>query len=116
MPNELGLTRNVDIVAEIANQYPDLYCVGFAAETDNLLDKARDKLERKKLDLIAANLVNLPDRGIGSDDNALVLVDNNGNKELPLQPKPRLARELINEIAERYHAKNTTKNSRQANR
>lgn len=112
----LELTRNPDIVATIAEQLPRLYCVGFAAETEDLIAKATDKLKRKKLDLIAANLVNIPAQGIGADNNALTLIDEKNTKELSLQPKTRLARELINEIAERYYAKNTTKNSRQANR
>ena len=112
----LELTANPDIIAELANEFPSLFTVGFAAETGDLADKAKTKLESKHLDLIAANRVDIAGQGINSNDNALLLIDSSGTRELPLQSKSSLARLLIDEIAERYHAKNTTKNTRQANR
>lgn len=116
LPNPMLLARNPDIVATIAEKNPDLFCVGFAAETHNLVENARQKLADKHLELIAANDVSRNSQGIGSDQNALTLIYEHGRVELPLQPKSRLARTLINEIAERYNAKNTTENSRRANR
>ena len=115
LAGSLQLTRNPDIVATISEQFPELYCVGFAAETGDLESRASEKLKQKNLDLIAANRIDLPHQGINADSNALLLIDKNGTRELPLQSKTRLARELINEIAERCHAKDTTKNSRPAN-
>jgi len=112
----LQLVPNPDIIATLANEMPRLFVVGFAAETSDLADKAQAKLEKKHLDLIAANRVDLPGQGMNSNDNALLLIDRAGSRELPLQNKSSLARLLIDEIAERYHAKNTTKNTRQANR
>ena len=112
----LQLEQNPDIIATLAKILPQLFTVGFAAETGDLADKARDKLEKKHLDLVAANRVDLPGQGIDSNDNALLLIDSAGTTELPLQGKSSLARLLIDEIAERYHAKNTTKNTRRANR
>jgi len=112
----LQLVPNPDIIATLANEMPRLFVVGFAAETSDLADKAQAKLEKKHLDLIAANRVDLPGQGMDSNDNALLLIDRAGSRELPLQNKSSLARLLIDEIAERYHAKNTTKNTRQANR
>jgi phosphopantothenoylcysteine decarboxylase/phosphopantothenate--cysteine ligase len=112
----LELERNPDIIATLATEIPRLFTIGFAAETGDLAEKAKDKLEKKRLDLVAANRVDLPGQGMESNDNALLLIDHSGSRELPLQDKSSLARLLINEIAERYHAKNTTKNTRQANR
>jgi len=112
----LPLERNPDIIATLAGEFPRLFTVGFAAETGDLADNAKAKLETKHLDLVAANRVDLAGQGMDSDDNALLLMDRSGTRELPLQHKSSLARLLIDEIAERYHAKNTTKNNRQANR
>jgi len=114
--HSLELEPNPDIIATLAKDHPRLFTVGFAAETGDLVQKASDKLAHKRLDLVAANAVDIPGQGIDADENALLLIDRSGNKELPLQSKSSLARLLINEIAERNHAKNTTKNTRQANR
>ncbi len=103
----LELTRNPDILASVAARRNAPFTVGFAAETSNLRAHAADKLRRKRVDLIAANAVGA---GIafGSDTNALTLIDNNGAIEIGPAPKLELARTLIAEIAERYHAKNST--------
>ena len=87
-----------------------------SAETGDLIPLARAKLVAKKLDLVAANQVGLPGSGFEADDNRLTLVDHTGNVELPLQSKQQLARLLIQHIAARYHAKNTTQNPRHAHR
>jgi len=112
----LTLEPTPDVVATIAAEIPGLFCVGFAAESDELIAKATAKLQRKQLDLVAANRIDLPGQGMNADDNAIVLIDKDGQTVLPLQSKPKLARALISEIAKRYHAKNTTEDSRQANR
>jgi phosphopantothenoylcysteine decarboxylase/phosphopantothenate--cysteine ligase len=101
----IELVRNPDILT-LAAQQKNLYTVGFAAETSDVEKNAREKLENKAVDLIAANKVGGGD-GFGTDDNALVLIDGSMNKTLPRMRKTQLARCLVDEIAERYHAKNT---------
>ena len=104
----LELVRNPDILASVVARKPSPFTVGFAAETENLEQHARQKLENKKIDLVAANRVGT-DLGFGADENSLLLVERGGVAELPLQPKAKLARELIRHIAARYRAKNTAK-------
>lgn len=103
----LNLVRNPDILASVKRRYPASFCVGFAAETDNLEHHARNKLHDKGIDLIAANWVGdqAGGAGFGSDDNALRLVWREGELELPLAPKNKLARELIGHIAQRYQVR-----------
>jgi phosphopantothenoylcysteine decarboxylase / phosphopantothenate---cysteine ligase len=101
------LTENPDILAAVA-RLPDSaaqrrpYCVGFAAESHDLLKHAREKLERKQVPLIVANL---GPATFGQDDNALTLVDAQGAHELPRADKLTLARQLVAEIASRLAAR-----------
>ncbi len=104
----LELERTPDILASVAALRPAPFTVGFAAETENLEQNARAKLESKKLDLVAANRVGA-DIGFAADENSLLLVEREGVTELPTQPKTKLARALIHHIAARYRAKNDTK-------
>lgn len=93
---QIELAPTADIVAEVA-QLPDApFCVGFAAESDNLHEYAEAKRTRKKLPLLAANLVQ---NAIGGDDNELTLFDDDGIHPLGRQPKDALARELIRHLA-----------------
>ena len=112
----IELVRNPDILASVAAIKAPLFTVGFAAETGDLETAARSKLVAKGVDLIAANLVGAAEGGFGSDQNRLLLVDSAGSTELPLAPKPQLARTLIQHIAQRLHAKNRTQNPRRAHR
>jgi phosphopantothenoylcysteine decarboxylase/phosphopantothenate--cysteine ligase len=100
----LELVENPDILAEVAARDRRPFVVGFAAETDHVLEHAREKLERKKLDLLAANHVDA-NIGIGADDNALELIWAGGSESLPRAPKPELARALVARIAAHYHAR-----------
>ena len=75
-----------------------LFCVGFAAESENLAEHAKAKRERKGIPLLVGNIGPLT---FGQDDNALLLVDAKGTRELPRAPKLTLARELMTEIAAR---------------
>jgi phosphopantothenoylcysteine decarboxylase / phosphopantothenate---cysteine ligase len=104
----LKLIRNPDIIADVAALPHPPFTVGFAAQTENVLAYAREKLRTKHLDLIMANQVNCADRGFDSDNNALTILSMNEEIELPLMSKSQLARELIKIIAERVHAKRTT--------
>ncbi len=98
----IELVKNPDILAEVAARPDRPFTVGFAAETDHLLDHARDKLVRKHLDMIAANRVG---EGLAFDqpDNALTVLWRDGIKELPQADKRVLARQLIELIADRVH-------------
>ena len=93
-----AVAENPDILAAVARLPDAPYCVGFAAESHDLLKHAREKLERKKVPLIVGNL---GPATFGRDDNALLLVDARGERELPRADKLTLARALVAEIAGR---------------
>ncbi len=95
----INMVKNPDILADVAAHDKRPLCVGFAAETNNVVDYARGKLERKKLDMIAANHVGNSETGFGTADNAITLITQDSVTELPKQNKYALARTLINEIA-----------------
>ena len=95
----LQLTKNPDIVASVAALQPRPVTVGFAAETENLEQYARGKLERKGLDLVIANNIASAGIGFNSDDNQVSLVSSTGVEQLPKLNKQVLARELITRIA-----------------
>lgn len=95
----LSLVKNPDIVATVASHPQRPYTVGFAAETEKLLEHARGKLERKKLDMIIANDVAQQGIGFNSDDNAVTVVTGNSQQSLQLASKTQLARQLIALIA-----------------
>jgi len=101
----LELVRTPDILAEVAvhPRRPSLVA-GFAAETHELERYARGKLERKKLDLIAANLVGAAEGGFERDDNALVVYWPGGERRLGPAPKTEVAAQLVALIAERLQA------------
>jgi phosphopantothenoylcysteine decarboxylase/phosphopantothenate--cysteine ligase len=101
---ELSLTRNADILAGVRAAQPGLFIAGFAAETEKLAEHARAKLERKQLDLIAANWVG-EGRAFDQDDNTLHVYWNGGERELGPAPKSEVARLLAALIAERYGAR-----------
>jgi phosphopantothenoylcysteine decarboxylase/phosphopantothenate--cysteine ligase len=98
----LQFVENPDILATVA-QSPralsgQLFCVGFAAESHDLLAHAKAKRVRKQVPLLVGNI---GPATFGQDDNALLLVDAHGETELPHASKQKLAMQLINEILER---------------
>ena len=99
---QLQFTENTDILATVAQspaaQAGALFCVGFAAESHDLLENAQAKRLRKKVPLLVGNIG--PDT-FGQDHNALLLIDGQGSTELPRASKLSLARRLIQEIASR---------------
>ncbi|MBX3691450.1 bifunctional phosphopantothenoylcysteine decarboxylase/phosphopantothenate--cysteine ligase CoaBC [Dokdonella sp.] len=97
----LELVQNPDILAEVGRLAPRPLLVGFAAETDDLELHARDKLERKGLDLIAANRVG-ENLGFECAENALLLLWPGGREELAQADKRVLARALLQRVAARY--------------
>lgn len=96
----LELAPNPDIVANVMSLPNPPFCVGFAAESENLYEFAELKRKRKNLPLLAANLVQ---NAIGSEENELILFDDDGAHPLPRAPKIVLARQLIERIAKLYH-------------
>jgi phosphopantothenoylcysteine decarboxylase/phosphopantothenate--cysteine ligase len=108
----LQLVKNPDILAQVAALPHPPFTVGFAAETERLEEHAAAKLRDKGLDMIAANRVGAGPGGFESEDNALLVLWPGGRRELPLMPKPALARHLAHIIAERYHAHTTDEDPR----
>ncbi len=92
------LAENADILAAVAQLPKRPYCVGFAAESHDLLKHAREKLTRKNVPLIVGNL---GPATFGRDDNALVLVDAHGHRDIAQADKLTLARALVSDIAQR---------------
>ena len=97
----LELAENPDILAAVAHLPQRPYCVGFAAETNDLAVNAREKLKRKNVPLIVGNIGHAT---FGRDDNALLLVDAHGERQLPSADKLSLARELVREISVRLES------------
>jgi phosphopantothenoylcysteine decarboxylase/phosphopantothenate--cysteine ligase len=95
----LELVPNPDILAYVANLTNPPFCVGFAAESENLAEYAEQKRRAKKLPLLVGNLVQ---QAVGSDENELVLFDDSGRHTLPRADKLTLARLLMQHIAQRY--------------
>ncbi len=92
----LELTKNKDILAEVASLQNAPFCVGFAAESENLLAYAEAKRQAKKLPLIVANLAT---DAMGSDQNQLTLLDDVGTHHLARAPKIEIARLLLQHVA-----------------
>ena len=92
----LELTPNKDILAEVASLPNAPFCVGFAAETENLLAYAEAKRKAKKLPLIVANLAS---DALGSDENTVTLLDKNGMHPLERAPKTTIAKLLLAHVA-----------------
>ena len=100
----LELQPNPDILAEVAALETPPFTVGFAAETESLENHAQEKLKRKKLDMIAANPVN-NHQGFDQNENQLTVFWSDGKQHFPLTSKHKIARQLLNLIAEKYHSK-----------
>ena len=95
----LELLENPDIAAAVgAAKRPGQTLVGFAAETEHLLDNARRKLDKKNLDMIVANDVSRPGAGFNVDTNIATLLTRSGAVECPLQSKRALAERILDEI------------------
>ncbi|AEO99333.1 MULTISPECIES: bifunctional phosphopantothenoylcysteine decarboxylase/phosphopantothenate--cysteine ligase CoaBC [Heyndrickxia] len=95
----LELKRTKDILKELGERPDKPFLVGFAAETDNLENYARDKMERKRADIIVANDVSREGAGFAGDTNIVTIFKRDGSKrELPLLSKHEAAREILREI------------------
>lgn len=98
----IHMVKNPDIVASIAErktaeQSP--FVIGFAAETQNVLEHAKSKLVRKKLNMIIANDVSVSGIGFNCDNNQVTIVSEHGEIELEENSKVQLARDIIQTIA-----------------
>ncbi|MEP6702253.1 MAG: bifunctional phosphopantothenoylcysteine decarboxylase/phosphopantothenate--cysteine ligase CoaBC [Betaproteobacteria bacterium] len=90
------LTPTVDILARIAAMPDAPFCVGFAAESENVEDNAEAKRKRKKVPLLVANRAQ---DALGSDTNAVTLLDDSGRHPLPAAPKLEVARQIVAHLA-----------------
>lgn len=96
----LRLVNTADIAAELGRRKrPGQVLVAFAAETDDVLENARGKLERKNADLVVANDVSRADAGFGVDTNAVTLVTRDGETALPLMRKREVADGILDAVA-----------------
>jgi len=98
----LTLVKNPDIIADVASASDRPFCVGFAAETNDVEAYAKGKLERKNLDLIAANDVSVGTQGFNSDNNALTVFAKNKRFDIGLTSKKEVAKQLLTIIAKEY--------------
>ncbi len=100
----LELQTNKDILSDVSHTFPNLFTVGFAAETENLIENAQSKLKRKKLDMIVANQVG-ENKAFDKDTNQIEIIWADGQQSLPEQTKTEIAKELMEVITERFSAK-----------
>ena len=96
----IELEKNPDILFELGKKKGDKILIGFAAETENLMQNACKKLREKNLDMIIANDLAIKGAGFGSEKNAAKIVNKKGivYKELPLMPKTEMAEKILDEI------------------
>jgi phosphopantothenoylcysteine decarboxylase/phosphopantothenate--cysteine ligase len=108
-PLTLTLTRTRDILADLGSMRTGMgsrrpLLVGFAAETDGLVEKARAKRVAKQVDLIVANDVSKSDRGFDAPSNEVILVGPDGEETVPLQAKDRIAAAILDRVDSLFHA------------
>lgn len=100
-PLSLELERNPDIIGEVGLTKGDRVLVGFAMETEDLVENARGKLAAKNMDLIVANELSRPDAGFQADTNLVKIIDRQGNiEELPLMDKMDVANRILDRAVE----------------
>ena len=97
---KLDLVRTPDILKSLGESKEKRFLIGFAAETERLLESARKKRAEKRVDLMVANDVGRDGAGFASDKNAAVLIDAKGETELPLMSKRELAERIWDRVAE----------------
>jgi phosphopantothenoylcysteine decarboxylase/phosphopantothenate--cysteine ligase len=100
-PTPIDLVENPDILYEVSQQaHRPTVTVGFAAESDDLIAHAQEKLARKKLDLIVANDITASDAGFAVDTNRVVFITPQGIEELPLLTKEAVAQRIIDWVSD----------------
>ena len=100
----LELTRNPDILEILGRtKRESQIIIGFSAESENIEKNALEKLEKKKIDMIIANDITIPDIGFGSDENAVTILTKDRKKEkLQRQPKIQIAKHICNKLIEMF--------------
>ncbi len=98
---EIKLEKNIDIIQEIGSRPDKPFLVGFAAESENLVENAKAKLLQKNLDMVVANDISAADSGFNSDFNRVCVITADGRVDFDLMPKLRLAGELMGVICQR---------------
>lgn len=99
----MSLVKNPDILGTVASRIDKPFCIGFAAETEQLERYAKNKLQQKNLDMVIANRVDSTDVGFNSDYNSATVIWPDGVQVFEKTTKSRLATELISLIAGQYH-------------
>ena len=100
----IPLARTDDILGWVAeHRHPGLFVCGFSMETQNMLENSRAKLDKKKLDMIAANNLKVEGAGFGVTTNVVTLITKDEPVELPLMDKSEVAGRLLDAIQNRYH-------------
>ena len=100
----IDTVKNPDIISNVSKIAPNVKIMGFAAETNDLINNAKEKLSRKKLDLIFANDLTKNGSGFGTDTNSGILIKKNGEKiKFDIQSKEELANKLIDEIKKLFY-------------
>ena len=105
-PMTLELKENRDILKSVSELKERPYVVGFAAETDNLIENAKKKLLNKNLDLIVANDVSDKEIGFDSDNNEVTLITNNDKHHIERQNKRKVSKRIIEFISGRINEQN----------
>lgn len=104
----IQLKKNPDILAYVANQSKPPFTVGFAAETNHVIEHAKQKLKQKKIDMIIANNVSRNDIGFHQDHNEVIVLFDDQQIDFQKQTKKVLAQQLMELILEKYHEKHST--------
>ncbi|MCX7919837.1 MAG: bifunctional phosphopantothenoylcysteine decarboxylase/phosphopantothenate--cysteine ligase CoaBC [bacterium] len=96
----IPLERTPDILAELGKRKGNKILIGFAAESDDIISNAQEKLKKKNLDFIVANDISQPGIGFGSDTNAVILISRKGDvEEIPQMTKEEIAERILDKIA-----------------
>jgi phosphopantothenoylcysteine decarboxylase/phosphopantothenate--cysteine ligase len=112
-PLTLTLQRTKDILADLGSMREGMggagpILVGFAADTEDVVRRARDKRTRKRADLIVANDVSQSDRGFDAETNAVTIIGERGEEQIPLQSKDRVAAVILDRIEDLLRARTGT--------
>ena len=107
----IDLTRNPDILEILGRTKTEKQIIiGFSAESENIEKNALEKLSKKKIDIIIANDISVPDIGFASDENAVTILTKDGEREtLPRQPKIQIARHICNKLVDLLEVKKEAK-------
>lgn len=97
----IRLVKNPDIIATVAAQEKPPFCVGFAAETQDVISYAKGKLEKKKLNMVIANDVSSQHIGFNTDDNAIIIIDHESTTEYGQASKYVLSQKILEHIAKK---------------